>query len=478
MANTKISALTAATTPVAGTEVLPIVQSSATVKLAISDITPGLATITAAKGGTGQTSYAVGDLLYASTTTALSKLADVATGNALISGGVSTAPSWGKVGLTTHVSGTLPTANGGTNLTSFTANGVVYASSTSALATGSAITFDGTNFATTGTATAAKLIPTGTSVTGNGLYLPATNSLGLSTNGTNAVYINASQNVGLGTSSPQGKLNVANGTIYVGSESNTTQTNNLLNGYGYRIGTTLYGNVSIRSSYNLSSNAASLEFYVASDGTTTTERMRIDNLGNVGIGTTVIAAGYGGGNGSLTLQNAKSIAFNNASNAWSTTTTGGAITYFTDNNLYIDAKDSASNMIFRVNGATERMRIDTVGNAQFSTGAIMQYAPAPTGIAAATTLTNAQIQGQIISATGTTYTITMPLGTTMETLATWATTNISYDFFVINTATGIITMAVNTGVTSLGLLTVAAATSAHFRIRRTAANTFVLYRLS
>jgi hypothetical protein len=74
-------------------------------------------TLVAANGGTGQSSYAVGDLLYASTTTALSKLADVATGNALISGGVSTAPSWGKIGLTTHVSGTLPLANGGTNST-------------------------------------------------------------------------------------------------------------------------------------------------------------------------------------------------------------------------------------------------------------------------------------------------------------------------------------------------------------------------
>jgi hypothetical protein len=118
MANTKISALTSATTPVAGTEVLPIVQTSATVKLAISDLTPGLSTISAAKGGTGQTSYAVGDLLYASTTTALSKLADVATGNALISGGIGVAPSYGKIGLTTHVSGVLPVANGGTNASS------------------------------------------------------------------------------------------------------------------------------------------------------------------------------------------------------------------------------------------------------------------------------------------------------------------------------------------------------------------------
>ena len=66
-------------------------------------------------GGTGLTSYAVGDLLYADTTTSLAALADVATGNALISGGVGSAPSWGKVGLATHVSGTLPIANGGTN---------------------------------------------------------------------------------------------------------------------------------------------------------------------------------------------------------------------------------------------------------------------------------------------------------------------------------------------------------------------------
>jgi hypothetical protein len=73
--------------------------------------------VAATNGGTGQSSYAVGDIVYASTTTALSKLADVATGNALISGGVGVAPSYGKIGLTTHVSGTLPIANGGTNAT-------------------------------------------------------------------------------------------------------------------------------------------------------------------------------------------------------------------------------------------------------------------------------------------------------------------------------------------------------------------------
>ena len=79
----------------------------------------------ATAGGTGQTSYAVGDILYADTATSLAKLADVATGNALISGGVGVAPSWGKIGLTTHVSGTLPIANGGTNSTATATNGGV-----------------------------------------------------------------------------------------------------------------------------------------------------------------------------------------------------------------------------------------------------------------------------------------------------------------------------------------------------------------
>jgi len=79
-------------------------------------------------GGTGQSSYTIGDLLYASSTSALTKLAAVGTGNTLISGGVGAAPSWGKVGLTTHVSGTLPIANGGTNLTALGGNGTLLGS--------------------------------------------------------------------------------------------------------------------------------------------------------------------------------------------------------------------------------------------------------------------------------------------------------------------------------------------------------------
>ena len=98
--------------------------------------TVAVSTIPVANGGTNITSYTTGDLLYASGSTTLAKLADVATGNALISGGVGVAPSWGQIGLTTHVTGTLPVANGGTGATSLT--GLAYGNGTSAFTAASA----------------------------------------------------------------------------------------------------------------------------------------------------------------------------------------------------------------------------------------------------------------------------------------------------------------------------------------------------
>jgi hypothetical protein len=74
-----------------------------------------------AYGGTGLTSYAAGDLVYAVGTATLARLADVAVGSVLVSGGVAAPPAWGKVGLASHVSGVLPIASGGTGQTGATA---------------------------------------------------------------------------------------------------------------------------------------------------------------------------------------------------------------------------------------------------------------------------------------------------------------------------------------------------------------------
>ena len=139
-------------------------------------------TLAAKNGGTGQSTYTVGDILYASGTTALSTLSDVATGNALISGGVSTAPSWGKIGLSTHVSGTLGTSNGGTGLTSFTSGGALYATSTSALTTGTLPVASGGTGITTTPANGALLIGNGSGYTSAtltaGSGITVTNSAG------------------------------------------------------------------------------------------------------------------------------------------------------------------------------------------------------------------------------------------------------------------------------------------------------------
>jgi hypothetical protein len=107
---------------VTGTDVEEAMTHAVSFSIGTLSLTNALA---ATSGGTGQSSYAIGDLLYANTTTTLAKLADVATGNVLRSGGVGVAPAWGKVDLTTDVTGTLPVANGGTGQT--TANAALNA---------------------------------------------------------------------------------------------------------------------------------------------------------------------------------------------------------------------------------------------------------------------------------------------------------------------------------------------------------------
>jgi hypothetical protein len=90
-------------------------------------------------GGTGLSSYTVGDLIYASATTTLAKLADVATGSVLSSGGVGVAPAWTTTPTITGTNitglsaanisaGTLAVARGGTGTTTqFTTGSVVFA---------------------------------------------------------------------------------------------------------------------------------------------------------------------------------------------------------------------------------------------------------------------------------------------------------------------------------------------------------------
>ena len=124
-------------------------------------------TLPIANGGTNSTATPTAGGAGYGTGTAHAYTAAGTSGQILQSNGAS-APTWvnlstlgvstfsaGTTGFTPNtatsgavtLAGTLATTNGGTGLTSFTANGVLYASSTSALTTGSALTFDGTGLA-------------------------------------------------------------------------------------------------------------------------------------------------------------------------------------------------------------------------------------------------------------------------------------------------------------------------------------------
>lgn len=63
MADSKISALPASTTPLAGTEVLPIVQSSATKQVTVANLTAGRAVATGALTVTGDATLSTGNIV-------------------------------------------------------------------------------------------------------------------------------------------------------------------------------------------------------------------------------------------------------------------------------------------------------------------------------------------------------------------------------------------------------------------------------
>lgn len=169
-------------------------------------------TLSAARGGTGQTSYAVGDIIYASSTTALSKLTVGATNAVLtVAAGI---PSWVA---------TLPVASGGTGAATLAANNVLLGNGTSAVQTvapgtaGNLLTSNGTTW-TSATPAAASV----TSV--NGLT-GAVSMTGLGDIGSYAVLIIATN------------TNLAAGATVAGSDlrhswtPNTGVVNATSNGY-------------------------------------------------------------------------------------------------------------------------------------------------------------------------------------------------------------------------------------------------------
>jgi len=214
-------------------------------------------------------------------------------------------------GTAANVTGTVATTNGGTGLTSFTANGVVYASSTSALATGSALTWNGSTFLVNGNTRfgSGAVIPgfatANDASLANNASLRGTNAAGTSAfelikfntsdqvvinnDGADAVLAGAaiyqrwsigggeqmrltSTGLGIGTSSPSAKLDI------VGNQKIT----------GYielRSANKIYFDDATNSSSGAIWNNASGTSALSFTGNGSTEHMRLDSSGNLGIGT-------------------------------------------------------------------------------------------------------------------------------------------------------------------------------------------------
>jgi hypothetical protein len=234
-------------------------------------------------------------------------------GTAAAAGSFTTLSSSGTSTLNTlHLTNVLGTTYGGTGLSSFTANGVVYASSTSALTTGSALTFDGTNLGAAGNGVfntgAAGYISSGSSTYSGYLGLLGGSSGAIltitpsTTSGANGVTYNTSfvsggsgphifsiggsegmrltsTGLGIGTSSPAYKLDVTDNTTgqqgrFSSSSSNGTSiafTNTATNGRTYRIGT------------NFAVGNGEFTIY---DSTAGASRLTIDSSGRLLVGLT------------------------------------------------------------------------------------------------------------------------------------------------------------------------------------------------
>jgi len=177
MANTKISALPASTTPLAGTEVLPIVQSSTTRQVSVANLTAGravatgpltvtgAATVSTTLGVTGATTLSAaltyGGITLGNAVTGTGKMV-LDTSPTLVTPtlGVATATSLqGIIGNVTPAAGAFTTvdASGAVTLSGGTANGVTYLNGSKVLTSGSGLVFDGTNLGIGGAAGSYRL---------------------------------------------------------------------------------------------------------------------------------------------------------------------------------------------------------------------------------------------------------------------------------------------------------------------------------
>ena len=113
--------------------------------------------------------------------------------------------------------------------------------------------------------------------------------------------------------------------------------------------------------------------------------------------------------------------------------------------------------------------------------AVLSVQGAPTAVAAAATMTTAELSNGLFVFNGTAGSLTLPTVALVEADITAASkVNAAFDFIIINAdaTTDDVTLAVGTGWTIVGNAVVSEATSAQFRARKTGDGTWTAYRIA
>lgn len=138
--------------------------------------------------------------------------------------------------------------------------------------------------------------------------------------------------------------------------------------------------------------------------------------------------------------------------------------------------DVSGNTIIR--GSTSVLLSGNIRSIVDLSSNFLNYQPAPTAVSTTPiTLTVANLRTRIIVASSTAASIVLPTGTIMEGLFN-SSVDMGFDWDIINTTTGTITLSASTDHTIVGTTTTLTGISSSFRSRRTALNTWVTYRIS
>jgi hypothetical protein len=114
--------------------------------------------------------------------------------------------------------------------------------------------------------------------------------------------------------------------------------------------------------------------------------------------------------------------------------------------------------------------------------AVLSVQGAPTAVAAAATMTAAELSNGLFVFNGAAGNLTLPTVALVEAdISAASKVNASFDFIIINidaANSDSVTLAVGTGWTIVGVAAVAVNTSAQFRARKTGDGTWTAYRIA